>query len=607
MVPKRIILFIVILLLAVSSVTVKAARPDPSLYNTPYSKLVERYKSLMESLKKEKNPDSQTQIAILSTLMDMAKPEASKGFKLSVNVKSQKGFMRLLERVASLKSEYVSTQGRIGRIEKKLKALKKDIDALENNSSDLLTYQLQYALYEITKKRLHGQLEDIEKALKEYRNLIHEAFERVDFDAARARMDLKEAEALYEHLDDMIERLNVEQDRLSLINDQRRLKTVVKKLKRLLKERDSVALRIIEDYMIIGFSQLKHSKAPSVDGEIEDWLDRLHYADNKQFADELNSLFYYITERKLGKVKTFIRNIGKGSEAIVDAVVGLLTKPIFTIGNSKVSILSILIALLVFVAGIYVGKLYKVRIRESKFGKSITLSTRTIVANVGYYTIILITFFIGLRIIGVNLSSLTVILGALSVGIGFGLQNMVSNFISGIILMLENSIRIGDYVEISQDLKGVVKDIQMRSTTIVTNDNIEVIVPNQTLFQNNVINWTLTEKVRRFRIPFSVAYGTSVDRVVEVVLSALESSDLNYIKGIKGKEPEVKMVAMADSSVDFNLDVWVEGDDVLYPRRTISRFLIMIYNALYESGIQIPFPQMDIHFKEPLVIEKRDD
>ncbi len=559
----------------------------------------------MKRLKSIKSPYTQTQMAILSTLIDMVKNRKPYRVTLKSDVRTEEEFIEFLRGIARLELKYNTDKEKIAIVEKKLDALEKTLKGIRDNSSgELLTYQLQYALYELSKKRLTEQMNALKKAIENYKKLSYRIFERISFNSEAALSDIKKAKAIFNQLDDEIERLKLEQDRLMLTGDSRALSAVSGKLTALAEKQDSVVLRIIGDYMIAGFARLKRSKTPSVSGYIDEWIGRLRDPNNRKLAEDMNALFYYIMEKKLGRVKTFVGNIKRSVRSVFSAFVGLLVKPIFSIGSSRVSILSILIAIFVFILGVYAGRIYKVRIKESKFGKSITLSTRTIIANVGYYTIILITFFIGLRIIGVNLSSLTVILGALSVGIGFGLQNMVSNFISGIILMLENSIRIGDYVEISQDLKGVVKDIQMRSTTIVTNDNIEVIVPNQTLFQNNVINWTLTEKVRRFRIPFSVAYGTRVEDVIDVVLGALEKSDLNYLRNVKGREPEVKMVAMNDSSVDFNLDVWVAGDDVLYPRKTTSRFLIMIYNALYEHGIQIPFPQLDVHFKEPLVVKK---
>ena len=223
----------------------------------------------------------------------------------------------------------------------------------------------------------------------------------------------------------------------------------------------------------------------------------------------------------------------------------------------------------------------------------------------GYYTILTATFLIALKSVGLDLSSLTIIAGALSVGIGFGLQNIVSNFVSGIILMFENSIKVGDYIQIDENTKGEVVDISMRSTVIRTNDNIDLIIPNQTFIQNNVINWTLQDDIVRFRIPFGVAYGSDIDKVERVILGALNKSNIPYVKKHPKFDvtPRVVFMEMADSSLNFELFVWGRGEDARRPRRTKGRFLKLIYNALNDAGIIIPFPQQDLHIKDAVPFE----
>jgi small-conductance mechanosensitive channel len=217
----------------------------------------------------------------------------------------------------------------------------------------------------------------------------------------------------------------------------------------------------------------------------------------------------------------------------------------------------------------------------------------------GSYVIFIITFLVALNSIGLDLSSFAMIAGALSVGIGFGLQNVVSNFISGIILMFEKSIRVGDIVEIDQTLKGTISKIDMRSTIVNTFDNIDVIIPNSSFIANNVINYTYGDRTRRLHIPFGVAYGTPVDKVKEVVLEALEKSDLAFIRTKEDKRPEVWMSSMNASSVDYELLVWVNAaTDKTEQSSRMKDFLELIYTTFYERGIEIPFPQLDVHFKK---------
>jgi len=586
-----------------------SANVNSSLYTGSSKQLLDKYQKLLISLKTPKNSDYTTQKIILYTLINVLKrPGLDLTFKPDTKkIKTQNDYLLLFQNIAKLILKNNNFNLRISNINKKLELLKNTITAEDNSSKNIITYQLQYALYKVTLQKIEKDKLYIEKNLPQWKKLLYEEFLKIKFDDKIPKKLISDYTLKYKNITNYKEKLNIEKDRFTLLNNVNSLSVIVKKLSKIEQQSDSLVLDIIDNYILIDLYYLQHSEdLTSVENKISKWIDKLQLKNNVLFANQEKSLLSYITRKKIGFIKAFFKQTENNVYSVAEVVWSFVTKPLFNIGNARISIFNLALALFIFIFGIYIGNKYKKHIKTARFSKNITLSTKTIIGNIGYYTIILITFFISLKIIGINLSSLTVILGALSVGIGFGLQNMVSNFISGIILMLENSIRIGDYIEISDTLKGVVENIQMRSTTIVTNDNIEVIIPNQTLFQNNVINWTLTEKIRRFKIPFGVAYGTDVEKVQTVVYDALKKSNLNYISDMPDKAPEIKMIAMNSSSVDFNLDVWVRGDDVVYPRRTESKFLIMIYNALYENNITIPFPQMDIHVKEPVILKKEN-
>ena len=163
--------------------------------------------------------------------------------------------------------------------------------------------------------------------------------------------------------------------------------------------------------------------------------------------------------------------------------------------------------------------------------------------------------------------------------------------------MFERSIKMGDYIQLDDKLRGRVTDIRMRSTTIKTNENIDVIVPNQNFIQNNVINWTMDDNLRRFEIPFGVRYGTNLQQVIDIVLKAVKESGFDVCTHPETRYTRVLMTEMGDSSVNFVLFVWIKGREILYPTRISSRFLILIYNALNEHNIEIPFPQRDLHIR----------
>ena len=287
------------------------------------------------------------------------------------------------------------------------------------------------------------------------------------------------------------------------------------------------------------------------------------------------------------------------TKALFATIGRTVSEPLFVYKETAISVLSLVKALLILIAGFAAGVFYKRRVAQlAKRWPDMSQMSMRLASNIGYYLIVIIAVMIAVSSLGIDMTSISLIAGALSIGVGFGLQTVVSNFIAGIILMFERTIRIGDTIEISGELRGRVTDMRIRSTTIKTFDNIDIVVPNSSFIQNNVINWTLEDVTRRIHIPFSVAYGTEVDAVKRAVLDELEASSLIYIRNDPEKQPEVWMVNMNSSSVDFELLVWIEWANKYRPNALRSDFLILIYNALYKHGIQIPFPQLDLYVKQ---------
>lgn len=271
-----------------------------------------------------------------------------------------------------------------------------------------------------------------------------------------------------------------------------------------------------------------------------------------------------------------------------------INKPLFTVAGNGYAITDIAIVILIMVFGFYLANGFKRLLNSPKIANNMeNRSTRILLGNFGKYVIIVITFIIALQTLGINLSSLTVIVGALSVGIGFGLKNIINNLVSGIILIFEGSIKIGDTIELDPTTFGKIEEIRLRSTVIKTPDNIEILIPNGDLASSRVINRTLSDNIRRLTVPFSVAYGTKDEDVKTTILKAIESSDLVFIKNNDEKKPVVRMNTMGASSVDYIFLVYVDQGN---SQSSIpSDFLTLIYNTLNENNITIPFPQMDVH------------
>jgi len=205
------------------------------------------------------------------------------------------------------------------------------------------------------------------------------------------------------------------------------------------------------------------------------------------------------------------------------------------------------------------------------------------------YLIIGVGLLIAASIAGIDLTQITLILGALSVGIGFGLQNIVNNFISGIILLFERPIQVGDTIQVGE-LFGVVREIGIRASNVRTYAGAEVIVPNAELVSGQVINWTLSDRYRRLELNVGVAYGNRPADVMRV----LEDLVRNHDAALKTPAPFVRFHGFGDSSLDFRVYIWVDFDEGI---AATSAILSAVYDALTEAGIEIPFPQRDLHLR----------
>lgn len=213
-----------------------------------------------------------------------------------------------------------------------------------------------------------------------------------------------------------------------------------------------------------------------------------------------------------------------------------------------------------------------------------------------HYIVLVLGIVIGLSSIGLDFTKFALFASALGVGIGFGLQNLIGNFVSGLIILFEKSLKVGDFVELSSGLAGEVKEVNMRGTLITTNDNIDIIVPNSDFVNSQVTNWTLRETQRRIHVPFGVAYGTDKDLVKRAVLEAADLVTWT-LSDNPNRKPQVWFVQFGDSSLNFELVLWLKPEAVKRPSAVQAAYLWEIDTKLKEYGIEIPFPQRDLHLR----------
>jgi small-conductance mechanosensitive channel len=216
-------------------------------------------------------------------------------------------------------------------------------------------------------------------------------------------------------------------------------------------------------------------------------------------------------------------------------------------------------------------------------------------------TFVLISLLL-LNVMGINLTALAVFGGALGVGLGFGLQAIASNFISGLIILFDRSITIGDYVELHDGRAGIVRELTLRSTTLETFAGKDVIVPNEKFIVETFTNWTHKDKRQRYRVDFSVAYSSDIDQLVSIIKRVVAS----HPQVLSGEQlpieirPDCEIDSFGDSGVNMFVEFWMEGIDD-GKNRVGGDLLLMIFNALREHGFEIPFPQREVRVLNPSI------
>jgi small-conductance mechanosensitive channel len=225
---------------------------------------------------------------------------------------------------------------------------------------------------------------------------------------------------------------------------------------------------------------------------------------------------------------------------------------------------------------------------EKILGRQMDRGVRGSIGHLIRYLIIFIGLLLTFSLLGFSMTNVTIILSALGVGIGFGLQGIVNNFVSGLILLLERPIREGDTIVLSEQWAQV-KRIGMRATIIETFDKSEMVIPNADMINNHVTNWTLSNRQVRLSVPVGVDYGSDVSLVVETILACAKDNK----SVMESPAPEVLFLNLGESSLDFKLRAWLQdADDLLTVK---SQLYHQILKRFREKGITIPFPQRDLH------------
>ena len=272
----------------------------------------------------------------------------------------------------------------------------------------------------------------------------------------------------------------------------------------------------------------------------------------------------------------------------------LLSTSLFRIGDTPVTAFGLLRIGLILILAVLVSRLIQFLLgRLSARNSDRSSAGLYAVGRLLHYLLIVAAFLIGLSSIGLDFSQLALVAGALSIGIGFGLQSVVNNFVSGLMILFERNLKIGDVVKLDNGITGVVRDINVRSTLITTSDNVDIVVPNAEFISGKVINYTLRDPFHRIHVPFSVVYGTDKELVRRVVSESARKVPFT-LTADKDRNPDVWLVKLGESGMDFELVVWINPGAVSRPGAVMASYVWEVETALRENGIQIPFPQREL-------------
>lgn len=300
----------------------------------------------------------------------------------------------------------------------------------------------------------------------------------------------------------------------------------------------------------------------------------------------------------LGLLSLFVYSIFFGHLQVLESYLGS-DEFTFKVGTYKLSLYSLFSSFLLVLTSIWITAIISSFIENRIFKiRRMRNATRVLFTKIAQMALYFVALLIVLRIIGIDLTVFSVFGGAIGIGLGFGLQKTASNFVSGMILLSEKTIDLGDLIELGDGTMGFVRRISARYTLLETFDSKEIIVPNEDMMTNKVVNYTLSNTAGRVDIEVGVSYGSDINKAHGLILEAANE----YPGTIKDPHPNCFLTSFGDSSVDFLLHFWVS--DVKQGRfQPKSDVLFSIWQKFKDNGIEIPFPQRDLHlktFQEPV-------
>ena len=278
-------------------------------------------------------------------------------------------------------------------------------------------------------------------------------------------------------------------------------------------------------------------------------------------------------------------------------IIDVLKKKLISLGDVTITPAVLIMVVLILLAAFWVSRFLRGVLRRNVFRRTpLNIGTQETIFRILHYIIMLIGVFIAIQQLGVDITTLAAVGAVLMVGIGLGLQNISSNFISALILLFERPVQVGDFVEVG-GVQGRIRAIKTRSSIVETLDNVSIIVPNSNFITDNVTNWSYRDSKVRIHISVGVSYDSDLD----LVENTLFRVGRGHQEVLLNPEPTVHFLEFGDSALNFDLLVWINDASRQYIIRSELNFAVI--EAFREEGITIPFPQRDLHIQSAIPLE----
>jgi len=515
----------------------------------------------------------------LYTIKDDIKPFNT--LALDAKVIRQEDYLHAFLLLSKLKTEIERLQEKKKDIQGKLFTIKNEIEKTlqDEQNQSLLNNQLLYAFYKISQKK-------IEKSHFLYEKLLNKAFKSFQSSLSRVHFKGQKQQNIIQHSDkkiDLIKNksllLNIDKDSEAK-RDTKAQKEIKAKEKTLQLESDTTSIKKIKAQTLLALKQLQeknikafltHTEALKTD------IETLSPTENERFKTLLQLLLEFENHR-FKNTPISLASTEVGFKKIQEGVTSFFHKTLFVYEEKAFSFQTIVTFFAIIMIGFIIAKFYTNIVNRYHIKNRIkSLSAARLVANSGYYFIILSTFFIALKTIGLDIHTILLLFGAILLWLALGLQGFISNYAMGILIKIDRSIRIGDMIELDTHTVGNVDDMNFRAITIKTSDNNRITIPNSRFISGHFINHSLEENIRRIHIPFSVDKDLPFEIVQARILTLLKASTIPYLAE---KKAQVIIHSIQRRVTKYTLLVWINQHKDYDSSLVKSSFLVLVQRGL---------------------------